>query len=70
MSKADHPNAVYSLPSATGVTVEAGEVDAQDSDSLSLGKFPVTLTVNCNSAGLMTSTIALAGQDVAATAVD
>ena len=70
VSKADHPNAVYSLPSATGVTVEAGEVDAQDPDSLSLGKFPVTLTVNCSASGVMTSQIALAGQDVAATAVD
>lgn len=70
VTKANAKNALYSLPSAAGVTVEAGEVDAQDPLSASLGKFPVTLTVNCNANGLMTSAIALAGQDVAATAAE
>ena len=70
VTKADAKNALYSLPSAAGVEVEAGEVDAQDPLSSSLGKFPVKLTVSCDANGLMTSSIALSGQDVAATAAD
>jgi hypothetical protein len=70
VTKANAKNALYSLPSATGVQVEAGEVDAQDPLSVSLRKFPVTLTVNCNANGLMTSAIALTGTDIEATAVD
>ena len=70
VTKANAKDALYSLPSAAGVAVEAGEVDAQDPLSASLGKFPVTLTVSCDANGLMTSAIALAGQDVAATAAD
>lgn len=70
VTKTNAKDALYSLPSASGVAVEAGEVDAQDPLSSSLGKFPVTLTVNCDANGLMTSSIALSGQDVAATAAD
>ena len=70
VSKSDAKNALYSLPSASGVSVDAGEVDAQDPLYASLGKFPVTLTVSCDANGLMTSAIALSGQDVAATAAD
>lgn len=55
---------VLSLPSAAGVLVEAGEIDAQTPDGASLGKFPVTLTVSVDDQGLMTSQIAIAGSDV------
>ena len=63
-------NVVLSLPSAQNVLIDAGEIDAQDPNGVSLGKFPVTLTVSCNDQGLMSSSIAISGQDVAATASD
>ena len=55
---------VLSLPSAAGVLVDAGEIDAQTPEGVSLGKFPVTLTVSCNDQGVMSSSIAISGADV------
>jgi hypothetical protein len=63
-------NPKYSLPSASGVLVNAGSIEAQAPDSELLGIFPVTLTVNCDAAGVMTSNIAISGHDVAAKAID
>ena len=63
-------NVRLSLPSAANVLIDAGEIDAQDPNGVSLGKFPVTLTVSCNDQGVMSSSIAISGQDVAATTVD
>ena len=66
----DSVNPKYSLPSVSGILVNAGSIEAQSPDSELLGIFPVTLTVNCDAAGVMTSNIAISGQDVAATAID
>ena len=66
----DGINNKYSLPSVNGVLVNAGSIEAQDPESNLLGIFPVTLTVSCDNSGLMTSNIAISGQDVAATVID
>lgn len=66
----DSVNPKYSLPSTSGVLVNAGSIEALDPESDLLGIFPVTLTVSCNTNGIMESNIAILGQDVAATAID
>jgi len=66
----DSVNPKYSLPSVTNVLVNAGSIEAVDPESELLGIFPVTLTVSCNTNGIMESNIAILGQDVAATAID
>lgn len=67
----DAVNPKYSLPSVTGVLVNAGSIEAQEPDSNLLGIFPVTLTISCDSSGIMTSDIAIYGnKDVEANAID
>jgi len=62
-----HPNPRLSLPSATGVDVPAGLVSATAGSGLSgSGQFPVTLTVNLSSTGLMTSQCLISGSSVTA----
>jgi len=70
VASATAKNVVLSLPSAQNVLINAGEIDAQDPSGSSLGRFSVTLTVSCDDQGVMSSSIAISGQDVAATAVD
>ena len=66
----DAVNPKYSLPSVSNVLVNAGSIEAQEPGSNLLGIFPVTLTVSCNTSGIMTSDIAISGQDVEANAID
>jgi len=66
----DAVNPKYSLPSETHVLVNAGSIEAQEPDSNLLGIFPVTLRISCDSSGIMTSDIAISGQDVEANAID
>lgn len=55
---------VLSLPTASNVTVLAGNIDALGLDGTSLlGTFPVILTVTVNQSGMMTSQIAINGSD-------
>lgn len=68
VNSASATNAALSLPSASSVTVSAGDVDAQNSSGTSLGNFPVVLTVSVDSNGRMTSSIAITGSDVTASA--
>lgn len=70
ISSTNSVNTKYSLPTAANIIVEAGEIDAQDPSNVSLGKFPVSLTISCDDQGLMTSSIAISGQDVYGTEVD
>ena len=53
-----------SLPSASAVAIKAGEIDAQDPNNNSLGKFPVTLLISCNDQGDVTSSIGIGGADI------
>lgn len=59
-------NPSVSLPSATGVTVDAGLISALDVDDSALGSFPVVLTVAVSSTGRMTSSIAITGSTLTA----
>lgn len=59
----------FILPSVTGVTVSAGLVDAQTTGT-SIGTFPVTITFAVSTTGVMTSSIAITGSDVVATATE
>ena len=55
------------LPSVTGVAVSAGLVNATAGSGLTgSGQFPVTLTVNLSSAGVMTSQCLIIGSSVTA----
>jgi len=60
-------NPSFILPSVTGIGVSAGLVDAQTTGT-SIGTFPVTITFAVSTAGIMTSSIAITGADVVATA--
>lgn len=66
IASASATNPLLSLPTASGVSVDAGLVTARDAtnSNASLGTFPVTLTVSLNDQGLMTSAIAITGSDV------
>lgn len=67
VSHITHPNPNLSLPSATGVDVPAGLVTAAAGSGLSgSGQFPVTLTVNLSSTGIMTSSCLISGSSVTA----
>jgi len=67
VTNVSHPNPKLSLPSATGVDVPAGLVSASAGSGLSgSGQFPVTLTVNLSSEGIMTSTCLISGSSVTA----
>ena len=68
VTSASANNIRYDLPSVGNVSIDAGLIDATDPSGNSLGTFPVTLTVNCDNQGVMTSTIAISGQDTQATA--
>ena len=63
-------NANVFLPSASDKLVDAGELDAEDPNKFSLGKFPVILTIACDSQGFMTANINITGNDVAANVED
>lgn len=63
-------NPSFILPSVTGVAVSAGLVDAQIVAGTSIGTFPVTITFAVSTAGIMTSSIAITGSDVVATATE
>ena len=68
-----HENSIntnYLLPSASNILVNAGEIDAQELNYNSLGKFPVTLTISCNDQGVMVSNISISGEDVTAEIID
>ncbi len=68
VSNNTHPTPNLGLPSATGVDVQAGVINASaGSGGLSgSGQFPVTLTVNLSNTGIMTSTCSISGVDVIA----
>lgn len=70
VNSATATNAALSLPSASSVTVSAGDIDAQNSSGTSLGNFPVVLTVSVDSIGRMTSSIAITGSDVISSTSD
>ena len=55
---------VLSLPAASNISIKAGEIDAQDPNNNSLGKFPVNLLVSVNSDGIVSSTTTISGSDV------
>ena len=70
VTSANAVNELRNLPASTNVAIDAGLVDAQDPSSNSLRQFPVTLTVSVDANGDMTSSIAISGEDVLATATD
>lgn len=70
VTSAQATNPSLNLPSASSVTVSAGDIDAQTSSGHTIGNFPVVLTVSVDSNGRMTSTIGIIGSDVIATEAD
>jgi hypothetical protein len=71
VSNLTHPTPKLSLPSAVGVDVPAGNISATAGSGVSgSGSFPVTLTINLSSTGLMTSTCSISGSSVTASAAE
>ena len=66
-----HPTPNLSLPSAVGIDVPAGNISATAGSGVSgSGSFPVTLTINLSSTGLMTSTCSISGSSVTASVAE
>ena len=64
-------NPVLAFPANSGVIVGAGTISAkQEGNPSPLGTFSVTLTMGCNSSGVLSASIAVAGESVAANVDD
>ncbi len=64
-------SANFFLPSVSGVQVAAGVITADVSQNLALTQeFPVTLTINVDSVGMMTASILLSGANFTSYVVD
>jgi hypothetical protein len=64
-------SANFYLPAVSGVQVAAGLITADVSQNLALTQeFPVTLTINVDSVGLMTASILLSGANFTGSVVD
>ena len=70
LASADASNPSFSLPSASNIDVDAGNIDAVSPVNGTLGSFPVTLTLSVSDQGVMSASIAISGQDVSADAVE
>ena len=51
------------LPDASNISVDVGEIDTTDQNTTSIGKFFVKLSVSCSHQGIMSTEIAISGQD-------